>query len=111
MKKKASRGRKTNDALVILDRLVGDDPKMRSALADQWINFEIAQVVYDARTQAGLTQGQLARRIGTTQSVISRLEDSDYGAQSLKMLRRIARALDLYLRISFEPVRKRRHRA
>ncbi len=111
MKKKASRGRKTGDALVILDRLTGDDPKMRAALADQWINGEIAQVVYDARTQAGMTQAQLARRMGTTQSVISRLEDSDYGAQSLTMLRRIARALDLYLRISFEPVRRRRSRA
>lgn len=111
MKKKASRGRKTNDALVILDRLTGEDPKMRSAIADQWINFEVAQVVYDARMQAGLTQAQLARKIGTTQSVISRLEDSDYGAQSLTMLRRIARALDLFVRISFEPARKRNRRS
>jgi ribosome-binding protein aMBF1 (putative translation factor) len=111
MKKKASRGRKTSDGLVILDRLTGDDPKLRAALADQWINVEIAQVVYDARTQAGMTQAQLARKIGTTQSVISRLEDSDYGAQSLTMLRRIARALDLCLRITFEPARKRRRHA
>ena len=111
MKKKASRGGKTSDGLVILDRLVGDDPKMRAALADQWINFEVGQVVYDARAQAGLTQAQLARKVGTTQSAISRLEDADYGGHSLSMLRRIARALDLYLRITFEPARKRRRRA
>ena len=111
MKKKVSRGGRTNDGIAILDRLVGDDPKLRAALADQWINGEIGQLVYDVRTQAGLTQGQLARKIGTTQSVISRLEDSDYGAQSLTMLRRIARALELYVRISFEPLPKRRRRA
>jgi ribosome-binding protein aMBF1 (putative translation factor) len=111
MKKKASRRGKTSDALVILDRLTGDDPKMRSGIADQWINLEVGQCVYDARMQAGLTQAQLARKVGTTQSVISRLEDADYGGHSLSMLRRIARALDLYLRISFEPARKRRGRA
>jgi ribosome-binding protein aMBF1 (putative translation factor) len=103
MKKKASRGRKTNDAMLIIDRLVGNDSVRRAGIADARLNLEVAQVVYDARKQAGLTQAQLARRIGTTQSVISRLEDSDYGAQSLSMLRRIARALDLYVHITLQP--------
>ena len=45
------------------------------------------------RTEAGLTQSQLAGLVGTTQSVISRLEDSDYDGHSLSMLTRIAEAL------------------
>ena len=40
---------------------------------------------------AGLSQKELAALIGTTQSVISRLEDSDYGGRSLTMLERIWR--------------------
>ena len=45
------------------------------------------------RKKAGLSQQQLAELVGTTQSVISRLEDSDYDGHSLTMLDRIARAL------------------
>jgi ribosome-binding protein aMBF1 (putative translation factor) len=108
--KKTSRG-KTSDGLLILEGLTGDDPKIRAALAEARLQFEVGQVVYDARTQAGLTQAQLARRIGTTQSVISRLEDADYGGHSLSMLRRIARALDLYVHITLEPRPTRRRRA
>jgi len=95
--------------MLIIERITGNDPVRRAGIADARLDLEVAQVVYDARKQAGLTQAQLARRIGTTQSVISRLEDSDYGAQSLSMLRRIARALDLYVRITLEP-RPARHR-
>jgi transcriptional regulator with XRE-family HTH domain len=66
------------------------------------LNAEIGQLIYDARTKAGLTQKQLADRLGTTQSVISRLESADYEGHSLSMLRRIAEALGqkLELRLS-----------
>jgi transcriptional regulator with XRE-family HTH domain len=50
-------------------------------------------MVHDLRTEAGLTQKELADLVGTTQSVISRLEDADYEGHSLFMLRRIATAL------------------
>jgi transcriptional regulator with XRE-family HTH domain len=50
-------------------------------------------MILAAREGAGLTQGQLAKLVGTTQSVISRLEDADYEGHSLSMLRRIAAAL------------------
>ena len=53
---------------------------------------EIAQQIYDLRTAAGLTQCELAARVGTTASVICRLEDADYDRYSLTMLRRIAAA-------------------
>ncbi|MEW6300808.1 MAG: helix-turn-helix transcriptional regulator [Thermodesulfobacteriota bacterium] len=57
------------------------------------LNAEIGQIIYDARTKAGLTQRQLANRLGTTQSVISRLENADYEGHSLSMLQRVAEVL------------------
>lgn len=41
------------------------------------VNAAVAQLIYAARNQAGLSQAELAERIGTKQSVISRLEDAD----------------------------------
>ncbi len=55
------------------------------------------------REQAGLTQSQLARRIGTQPSQISRIEDADYEGHSIATLRRIAHALHAALRIELVP--------
>ena len=62
---------------------------------------EVAQLIYDARTKSKLTQKQLAELVGTTQSVIARLEDADYEGHSLSMLQRIASALNKRLEIRF----------
>jgi ribosome-binding protein aMBF1 (putative translation factor) len=56
---------KTNDALKILATITADDPEMQAMLKESSLNAEIAQMIYDARTLAGLTQKQLADRIGT----------------------------------------------
>ena len=66
-------------------------------------DYRIAQMIYDARTVAQLTQSQLAEKVGTTQSVISQLEDADYEGHSLSMLRRVAAALDQRIEIRFVP--------
>ena len=42
------------------------------------------------REDAGLTQAELAKKVGTTQSVIARLEDAEYAGHSLRMLKRVA---------------------
>ena len=52
------------------------------------------------RIEAGLTQQQLAALVGTTQSVISRLEDADYDGHSLSILNRIAAALQKKLTVT-----------
>ena len=52
------------------------------------------------REKKGLTQEKLAELIGTSQSAIARLEDTDYNAYSLNTLRKIADALDLELVVS-----------
>jgi predicted transcriptional regulator len=48
-----------------------------------------------------MSQTELARRIGTAQSVISRLEDADYDGHSLAVLNRIAAALKQRVQIRF----------
>jgi len=60
----------------------------------------VARLIHTMRTEAGLTQGRLAELVGTTQSVISRLEDSDYDGHSLSMLSRIAEALQKKLTLT-----------
>ena len=86
--------RKTKDALKIVDRMVGKDKELRDLIATEAINAGVARMIYNARTKAGLTQKELAKLVGTTQSVIARLEDADYEGHSLNMLHRIAAALN-----------------
>ncbi|MBD3868265.1 MAG: XRE family transcriptional regulator [Acidobacteria bacterium] len=96
-------GRKTSDALEILDQVTGDDPELRRMIAEETLNSRIAQMIYDVRHEAGLTQAELARLINTKQPVIARLEDADYEGHSLSMLQRIAAALGQRLQVSFVP--------
>ena len=102
------RPRTTTDGLKILDHRYFRTPAQKRALDEAILNAEIAQEIYALRIKAGHTQKQLAKLIGTTDSVISRLEDADYEGHSLKMLQRIATALSLRLEIRFTPLRKRK---
>lgn len=95
---------KTNDALEILAAMTQDDVEIQAMLKESSLNAEIAQIIYDARTRAGLTQKQLADRLGTQQSVISRLEAADYEGHSLSMLQSIAQALNQRLELNLVPL-------
>jgi ribosome-binding protein aMBF1 (putative translation factor) len=59
----------------------------------------LAELVYTLRTRAGLTQTELARRMGTTQSSIARIEGGG-SLPTLDMLARLAHATDTPLRIA-----------
>ena len=89
MAKKSTR----NAVEILRNRYVKNDPERKASVATERMNAEIARLLYTMRTEAGLTQEQLAELVGTTQSVISRLEDSDYEGHSLSMLNRIAEAM------------------
>ena len=92
--------KKTINAIEILhDRYIKNDPDRRASLEVERVNAEVAQTIYDLRQEKGLSQKELADLIGTTQSVISRLEDADYEGHSLTMLSRIARALNKSLEV------------
>jgi ribosome-binding protein aMBF1 (putative translation factor) len=95
---------KTNDALKILKQMAADDPELEEMVKESSLNAELALLIYEARTQAGLTQQQLADRIGSKQSVIARLEDADYEGHSLSMLQRIAHVLNQRLEIQLIPI-------
>ena len=84
---------KTNDALKILDRMIGADADMRQMIAEETLKAQIARMLYEARTAAGLTQRALAARVGTKPSVIARLEEADVDSDALFLLHRIAAAL------------------
>lgn len=101
---------RTKNALTILDAVTGKDASVRKGIAAARINLEVAQMIYDARTRAGLSQRQLADLIGTKQPVIARLEDADYEGHSLTMLQRIAEALQQRLEVRFVPWSKSRAR-
>ena len=105
----AKRKRKpTTDAVEIMHRRYFEGkPEMMALLEEERANLDIACKIYDLRDKAGLTQKKLAKPVGTTPSVISRLEDADYQGHSLSMLRRIAAALDKRVEIRFVPVRRK----
>ena len=87
--------------------MMEDDATLQELVAAARLNAKVAQLLYSLRTKAGLSQAELARRVGTTQSVISRLEDADYEGHSLTMLQRIAAALDQQLDIRFVPASRK----
>ncbi|MGL5808930.1 MAG: helix-turn-helix domain-containing protein [Nocardioides sp.] len=64
-------------------------------------DFALGQLIYDLRTEAGLSQRELATRMGTTQSVISRLEEGGGARNRIDTLARVATALNRYLVVSF----------
>ena len=101
------RTKKTSDGMAILDAITGQDPKMRALIEEEAENLRIAKNIYELRNKAGLSQAELAKRIGTTQSVISRLEDADYEGHSLPMLQRVAAALDKRIEIRWVPLRRK----
>src|SRR3954471_12038374 len=96
--------KQTEDAVDILHRRFFEGkPEMLALLEQERVNTEVAQKVHDLRTAAGLTQQELAERVGTKPSVICRLEDADYRGHSLTMLQRIAAALGQRVEVNFIP--------
>jgi len=96
-----------SDGVEILHRRFYEGkPARLKNLAEARANEEIAHKIQELRAAAALTQTQLAKLIGTTASVICRLEDADYEGHSLAMLRRIAGALNQRVEIRFIPIRR-----
>jgi ribosome-binding protein aMBF1 (putative translation factor) len=95
---------KTSDAIKIIEKMTSSDDELEAMVAEASINAEVAQLIYEARTKAGLTQKQLAELVGTKQPVIARLEDADYEGHSLSMLQKIADVLHQRVVIRLAPM-------
>lgn len=78
-------------------------PEFARAYKEAEEEFCVAREIIRARTIAGLSQKELAERIGTTQSVVARLESSTH-TPSVSTLKRVAEATHSRLRIVLEPV-------
>jgi len=97
----------TTDALEIIHReFFEGQPERIAELEQARSDGLVARKIYHLRTQAGLSQRALAKMVGTTASVICRLEDADYDGHSMAMLNRIAAALDRRVEIRFVPLKK-----
>lgn len=96
--------RTTTDAVEILhDTFIKRKPRRLRALEKERSKLDIAEQIYNLRTQARLSQKELADIVGTRQSVISRLENADYGRHSLRMLHRIATAMHCKVEVRLVP--------
>ncbi len=73
--------------------------EFRKAYEELGPEFALVQAIIEKRTEKGLTQAALARKIGTKQSAIARLESGTYNP-SFAFLEKIAKALDAQLLIS-----------
>lgn len=101
-------GQSTTNALDIIHRrYYHGKPERLAGLEQARAEAAIARKIYAIRTGAGLTQRALAKLVGTTASVICRLEDADYDGHSLAMLNRIAAALNKRVEIRFVALRPR----
>ena len=72
-------------------------------------SFYASELIRNAGTGSGAAQRELAKLVGTSASVICRLEDADYEGHSLAMLNRIAAALHRRVEIRFVLLRGAKH--
>ncbi len=77
------------------------DSEFREAYEALEEEFALAAQVIEARARAGLTQAELAERMGTSQSAVARLE-SGVGKPSVATLEKLAKATGSKLRIALE---------
>ena len=76
-------------------------PGFKEALEETRLEYEIARALIKARLEKGLTQAEIAKRMNTKQSVISRVENART-MPSLAFLKRLAEALNASLQVQFK---------
>jgi transcriptional regulator with XRE-family HTH domain len=78
------------------------DPAYKAAYESLSTEFELAQKLIEVRVKSGMSQEELAQRMGTSQSAIARLE-SGSAMPSMRTLTKLALATDCEMRIDFKP--------
>lgn len=102
------RNKRSTHAVEILHRRYYEGkPDRLAALEEARADDAVARKIAALREEAGVSQRQLAKLVGTTASVICRLESADYEGHSLNMLHRIAAALNRRVEIRFVPATRR----
>ncbi len=75
------------------------DPEFAREYAEELQRLRIAEQLARARQSRGMTQGELARRMGTSQPAVARMERGNYGGYTIKALAKAAGALGHQLRV------------
>ena len=78
------------------------NPEFKKAWHDLDAEFDFLESMIEAREKAGVTQEELARKIGTKQPALSRLERGGFKKATVETLNKIAEALDSRLVIKFQ---------
>ncbi len=86
----------------IIQQRARKSTRYRKVFARTSHQIDLAMLVREMREDVGFTQAELAKKVGTTQSVIARLEDAEYSGRSLTMLERIASACGVALKLHAE---------
>ena len=76
-------------------------PGFRQAQEETRLEYEIARALIKARLEKGFTQAEIAKRMHTKQSVISRVENART-MPSLAFLKRLAEVLNASLEVQFK---------
>ncbi len=79
------------------------DPAVKKEYQDLKAEFQMAEELIKARVKSKMTQAELAEKIGTKASAISRLESPYYGKASISMIKKVAQALGCDLQIKLVP--------
>ncbi len=82
--------------------IFNNNPAVKAAYNEQEAEFSLVKTMIQARMNAGLTQEQVAERMGTTQSAIARIE-SGKTLPSMKTLTRYAKVLHMRPDVRFVP--------
>lgn len=77
------------------------DPEFRKLYDESQPEYEIARAIIRARIEKKMTQKELAKRMHTTQSVISRVEQAKT-SPSISFLKRLATAINTTLHVQFK---------
>ncbi len=83
------------------EKILMKRPGFKEALEETRLEYEIARALIKARLEKGLTQAEIARRMNTKQSVISRVENART-MPSLAFLKRLAGVLNASLQVQFK---------
>ena len=75
------------------------NPAVRKSYQEEGVFIELAIQIARLRTQKGLSQGALARRLHTSQQTISRIENPSNGSLSLRTLVKLAHVLGKELKV------------
>jgi ribosome-binding protein aMBF1 (putative translation factor) len=81
------------------------DPEFKKAWHDLDPEFELLESFIKAREKKGITQAELARKMGTKQPALSRLERGGFSGATVETLKKIADAMDMRLVIKFQKKR------